>query len=237
LRTLFDRYAPWSIAVKSQHAYDRSLRWQKRTDVEAEQALSACLKQGDAVAPELRDCLGDWAMARVAQLAAEHNLPIKLHTGYHAGWATMPLQDIWPGHLCELLKTFPDTRFVLMHAGYPFGEDLIAIAKHYPNVWIDLCWAWAINPRFTQQFLRHCLRAVPLNKLFGFGGDTFWPTMSLAFSRQARHWFTQTLEQELADGDLTEIQGMQIATALLHDNAMACFDVSRRIQSMSQTTA
>ena len=36
---LFDKYGPCAIAVKSQHAYDRTLRWIERSDDDAERAL------------------------------------------------------------------------------------------------------------------------------------------------------------------------------------------------------
>jgi uncharacterized protein len=48
---------------------------------------------------------------------------------------------IKPGHLCGLLERYPDARFVLMHIAYPYDPELAAIAKHYCNVYVDLCWA------------------------------------------------------------------------------------------------
>ena len=32
-----------------------------------------------------------------------------------------------------------------------FGQQLGAIAKHYPNVYPDLCWAWAMNPAASER--------------------------------------------------------------------------------------
>ncbi len=57
----------------------------------------------------------------------------------------MVTDRIRPGHLCPLLIEYPDTRFVLMHIGYPYASELIALAKHFPNTWADLCWAWSIS--------------------------------------------------------------------------------------------
>jgi uncharacterized protein len=50
-----------------------------------------------------------------------------------------------PGNLCPLLARYPDARFVLMHIAYPYSDELVSIAKHYPNVWVDLCWAWSVR--------------------------------------------------------------------------------------------
>lgn len=49
-----------------------------------------------------------------------------------AGMRRMPVERIRPGQLCALLIRYPKARFVLMHNAY--SAELIAIAKHYPNV-------------------------------------------------------------------------------------------------------
>jgi hypothetical protein len=66
---------------------------------------------------------------------------------------------------------------------------------------------------------------VPSNKLFGFGGDTFWPTAAVAYSIQARRGLQRALEAEIAEGDLTEPEAITIAHRLMHDNQYACFDI------------
>ena len=171
-------------------------------------------------------CIGDYCLARGAEICARHNLPMKIHTGYYAGNGCMPVDYIRPGNLCPLLAAFPDTRFVLMHIGYPYGEELIALAKHYRNVFSDLCWAWSINPHAGGVFVRSYLHAAPVNKRFIFGGDINWTTSAYAYSIQMRDWLTATLEAEIADGRLTEPQAMVIATRVSRENQLDCFDVA-----------
>ena len=101
-----------------------------------------------------------------------------------------------------------------MHTGYPYTGELLAIAKHYPNVWVDLCWAWSIDPRSTVDFVRRFLHTTPVNKLLGFGGDTFWPTSAVAYAEQAREWLYKALAAEVDDGQLTERQAIDIAAPL-----------------------
>ena len=114
---------------------------------------------------------------------------------------------------------------MLMHTSYPYTDELVSIAKHYPNVWVDLCWAWSIDPYSSVDFVRRFLHAVPSSKLFGFGGDTFWPTAAIAYSIQARRGLHRALRAEVAAGDLTEQQAIKLARRLMHDNQYACFDV------------
>lgn len=223
MAAIFRRYAPCAIAVKAQHAYARTLRWQERPDEEAARALAVVLAGGDEEASRL--ALGDWCWARGVELAIEHHLPFKLHTGHHAGTGTMPIDWVRAGNLTPLLARYPEARFVLMHIGYPYSDELVSIAKHYPNVWVDLCWAWSIDRYSSEDFVRRFLHAVPSNKLFGFGGDTFWPTAAVAYSIQARRGLRRALEAEIAAGDLTEREAIAIARRLMRENQYACFDI------------
>lgn len=227
MEVLFEKYGSCAIAIKSQHAYNRTLCWEDRSNEDAERALQVWLADPKGRGEDARLCLGDWCWARGCELAAEYNLPFKLHTGYHAGNNAMPVQWIRTGNLCSLLTRYLDVKFVLMHAAYPYGDELIAITKHYSNVWADLCWAWSINPYSSMEFVQKFIHGAPINKLFGFGGDTFWPTAAYAYSLQARKWLGRALETQVSNGDLAEGEAMDVATRLLRGNQIECFDLSR----------
>jgi len=85
----------------------------------------------------------------------------------------MPLERVSrnPADLCPLLRQYPEARFVLMHIGYPYQDEMLALAKHYANAYVDLCWAWIISPAACVRFVKEFLTAAPVNKLLGFGGD------------------------------------------------------------------
>lgn len=222
---IFAKCAPTAIAVKAQHAYQRTLLWCERTDDEAEAVLRKHLA-GSPLTEAERLCLGDWCWARGVELAIEHNLPFKLHTGYYAGHSRMPVERIRSGHLCALLERYPQARFVLMHIAYPYSDELVALAKHYPNVYVDLCWAWSIDPRTSRDFVRRMIHAVPANKLFAFGGDTAWAPAVVGYAAQARLWLTRAVQAEVDDGLLTERQAIAHATRLMRTNQEACFDLA-----------
>ncbi|MCC6442748.1 MAG: amidohydrolase family protein [Armatimonadetes bacterium] len=219
---LFARYAPCAIAVKSQHAYSRTLRWEEREDGEAEKVLIKRLN-GEDVTESERLCLGDWCWARGVEMTIDHDIPFKLHTGYYAGYGRMPMDYIRCGNLSSLLARYPQARFVLMHISYPYNPELVALAKHYPNVYADMCWAWSIDPYSACDFVRRIIHTAPSNKLFVFGGDTFWPNASVAYAMQARHWLTRALQGEVDDGLLTETEAMSLATHLMIRNQEECF--------------
>ena len=112
-----------------------------------------------------------------------------------------------------------------MHIAYPYCDELVALAKHYHNVYPDLCWAWSIDPYSAADFVRRYLHAAPANKLFAFGGDTTWPTSSTAYAIQARRWLNRALQGEVEDGLMTESEAITVATRLMRSNQLACFDL------------
>jgi predicted TIM-barrel fold metal-dependent hydrolase len=245
MEALFARQAPLAIAVKSQHAYRRTLAWQERSDAEAALALRTVLsdKPQDAEEPA-RLCLGDWCLARGVELAIEHNLPFKIHTGYYAGYSAFPFPGghlrtgrIRAGLLSPLLLRYPEARFVLMHIAYPYSHELLALVKHFPNCYADLCWAWAIDPYTGVDFVRRFIHAAPITKLFAFGSDTVSPTSAYAYALQMRRWLTRALEAEVADGLLTEQQAIWVATRVLRENQLDCFDVAGTQAAVRQIVA
>ncbi len=228
MAAVFSQHAKFAVAVKAQHAYSRTLRWQERTDEDAAKALDAWIHNPEDRTESERLCLGDWCWAKGIELSIEHNLPFKIHTGYYAGNNRMPVDYIKSGHLCPLLAKYLDARFVLMHIAYPYCDELIALAKHYPNVAVDLCWAWSISPNTTVDFIRRFIHTAPANKLFIFGGDTFFPAPAVAYSRQARTWFTRAMQAEVDEGLLTEGQAISLAERFMMKNQYAYFDLEKK---------
>lgn len=232
METVFAQNAATAIAVKSQHAYNRTLLWRERTDAEAAPVLDAYLRNPESLSTEEKLCLGDWSLARGVELAIEHDLPFKIHTGYYAGTNRMPVERIRAGHLTGLLGRYLDARFVLMHTAYPYGNELIALAKHYANVHMDLCWAWSIDPFSTANFVRTAIHTVPANKLFVFGGDCGWPGAALAYAIQARRWLTRALQAEIDDGLLNEAEAIALTGRYMRENQYDCFRVEAKRQAI-----
>lgn len=230
MHKVFELNAQTAIAVKSQHAYNRTLKWRERDDEEAAKALENYLS--DPQAPNEADqlCLGDWCFARGVELCIESDLPFKIHTGYYAGTGRMPVDRIPAGNLWPLLARYPQARFVLMHIAYPYSDELVALVKQYPNTYADLCWAWSIDPYSSSLFVRRFIHAAPANKLFVFGGDTSWPQAAVAYAHQTRQWLTRTLQAEVDEGLVTEKEAIKLASRFMTENQYACFRVAERKQ-------
>jgi hypothetical protein len=236
MEALFAKCAGRAIGVKSQHAYNRTLRWVERGDADAEKVLRKLLA-GQEIAEGERLCLGDWGFERAVELSVEHNLPFKLHTGYCARNYEMAPEGIRPGNLAPMLMKHRGARFVFFHMSYPYGHELIAMAKHFPNVYGDMCWGWSIDPYSACDFVRRWIHAAPANKLFGFGGDTFCPNATAAYAAQARKYLTRALQAEVDDDLMTMQEAMRFAERVMHENQAECFDLEGTRKAIRETLA
>jgi predicted TIM-barrel fold metal-dependent hydrolase len=224
----FATYGPRADAVKSQAAYNRRLNYDAVSAADAA-PLFARLAQGEALEPAERKALEDHLMRYCLAKAGEAGLPVKLHCGYYAGVDRMPLTRVRQnaGDLSPLLADFPNVRFVLMHIGYPYQDEYIALAKHYRNVTIDLCWAWIINPAACVRFVKEFLLAAPSNKLLTFGGDYASVENIVGHAAVARQGLAQALSELVEEKWLTEAAALALIEPLMRGNARALFPTFR----------
>jgi len=162
--------------------------------------------------------LTDYLVHFVLQMSVELGVPVQMHTGYLAG-TRQDLRRADPSPLIPLFQQYDKARFDLFHAGWPHSEMFGAIGKNFPNVWLDLCWAWAMSPRQMERILYEWLGEVPYNKIFGFGGDTWTPFTMLGYAEQARRGVANVMERVVREGLYDAKTAADIARRILHDNA------------------
>ncbi|MBN2327599.1 MAG: amidohydrolase family protein [Candidatus Omnitrophica bacterium] len=232
----FDHYGPYAVAVKSQAAYSRQLDYD---DVPAEEAEAPFKKrlQGESLSGAERKKIEDHLFWYSVRKATEHNLPVKLHTGYYAGQNGMPMSRIQgnPAAVTDLCKRSPETNFVFMHICYPFYEEMIAAAKHYTNCHIDMCWSWIISPVAGVNFLKQYLVTAPANKVLTFGGDYIPVEPVLGHAVIARRGIFNALIQLVGEGWLHPDAAMDLIEPIMNGNARRIFHLqekTRRLQNV-----
>jgi predicted TIM-barrel fold metal-dependent hydrolase len=115
-------------------------------------------------------------------LAEELDTPVGLHTGLappgtpHGCCPKFRNSFGNPALLEEVLVRHPKLRVYLMHAGYPYLQETIAIMHMYPQVYADLGAIDWLRPRETfHDYLRGLVRAGFAKRLM-FGSDQMiWP--------------------------------------------------------------
>jgi hypothetical protein len=229
----FARYGPYAVAVKSQNAYRRDIDYER---VAADRAQPLFLKKldgrtlTDSETKDLEDHLFWVAVGK----ATEQGLPVKLHTGYYSGNNAMPLSRLLrnPGSACDLCRRSPDTRFVFMHIAYPHYEEMIALAKQYTNAYLDMCWAWIINPVAATDFLKKYLVTAPANKILTFGGD-YVPVEAVAGHAEiARRGIALALSELVEEGWMGPDQALETIEPIMRGNARRIFNLDKKEKTL-----
>jgi len=214
-------------AIKIGMAYSRDLVVSDPTHHEAEAAFvrlrsrkafwEGIQQNGPAIDTATSRVLGDYMFHRLIQRAADDGLPVQIHTGYLAGnWGS--LAGTRAMHLVPIFEKYRAVRFDLFHASWPWASELGALAKNYPNVWADLCWAWAMNPTESERALGEWLDGVPMNKILGYGADTRLPWCNVGYSEQARQGIARALEAKIAAGYFSEATAREAAERIMLAN-------------------
>lgn len=229
----FQRYAPYAVAVKSQHAYSRDIDYVRQPAEKAAPLFEKVLRK-DPITPEERKTLEDHLFWHCVDQATAHQLPVKLHTGYYAGQNSMPLGRLQhnPGSASDLCRQSPETRFVFIHIAYPHYEPMLALAKHYANAHIDMCWSWIINPLAAKDYLKKHLVTAPANKLFPFGGDYLPVEPVLGHAILVRRGLALALGELVDEGWLSLADALDLVEPILHGNARRVFRLAQKEASL-----
>jgi uncharacterized protein len=231
----FEKYAKYAVAVKSQNAYARDIDYARVPAEQAEPVFKKVLAK-ETTTGEERKTLEDHLFWFAVDQATAHQLPVKLHTGYYAGQNGMPLSRLLKNasSAADLCRLSPNTQFIFMHIGYPHYEELLALAKHYTNAHVDMCWSWLINPVAAKDYFKKHIVTAPANKLLPFGGDYIPVEPVLGHAVMARQGVAQALSELVEEGWLTETDAMDLVEPILNGNARKIFQLSRKTEVLSQ---
>ncbi len=100
------------------------------------------------------------------RIATDNRMVVAIHLGV---WGD--LTDKTPALLFPIVKKYPQARFDMYHMGIPYMRETAFLGKNYPNVYLNLCWAYAVSETMVLNSLDEWLDVVPTNKVIGFGGD------------------------------------------------------------------
>jgi hypothetical protein len=219
-----------AVALKSGIAYDRSLRFEKTTLSEARSSFNQIY-----MTPENQDwnpypnypgeAFHNYMMHYILKLANSRGLIYQFHTGLQEGNGNI-IYNSDPSLLSNLFLEYPDVQFDLFHIGYPYQHVLSALAKNFPNVFIDMCWAHIISPQASVDALREWIDSVPLNKITAFGGDYLFVDAVYGHQYIARKNVSRSLTYKVEEGVFDTAEAKQIAKMLFYDNPKRIFKLS-----------
>ncbi|MGE5597754.1 MAG: amidohydrolase family protein [Bacteroidota bacterium] len=227
-RELDDALQNGVIALKCSLAYHRSLHFADVGYAAARAAFAGVMaaweregRRSDAPVPFPPE-LQDYMMHHILRVAGEKRLVLQIHTGLQEGNGNhLPNSD--PSLLTNLFLTHPGVRFDLFHIGYPYQGVVCALAKVFPNVHIDMCWAHIISPSASRRALDDFLDAVPYNKISAFGGDYLFVDGVYGHLHLARENVSRVLARKVEEGVFSREKALAVARALFYENPRRLF--------------
>ncbi|MBN2334318.1 amidohydrolase family protein [Candidatus Bathyarchaeota archaeon] len=229
------------VGIKIALAYRRQLFFEKRSFSEAEEAFNELYKTRSfyrvVLDPARNHCrtvpenpgfealkpMQDYLVHVALGEAERRGLPIQIHTGLHEGNENI-VSNSNPEHLVNLFMEYSDARFDIFHGGWPYSRQLGALAKNFPNVYVDMSWMHIISPAAARRALSEWLDEVPASKILGFGGDYLAVEGVYGHSVIARENVARVLAQKVDDGDYSLEQAEKYAAWILRENAGRLFN-------------
>jgi uncharacterized protein len=217
-----------AVAIKIPVAYLRSLRFDKVTTSRAEEAFHILFDDNHIADWQMTACPGkdlqDYLTHHICALCEQRQIPIQIHTGLHEGNGNI-IRNSDPTLLSNLFCEYTGARFDIFHMGYPYQQTLSALAKNFSNVFIDMCWAHIISPEACVRALVEWLDAVPINKIFAFGGDYAFVDGVYGHQLLARQNVARALALKVGDGCFGLDRAREIAHRIFIDNPAEMFEV------------
>ncbi len=163
-------------------------------DAKAATEEYAAFVRGEPAGPSLFSATLDYVCKR----AAEWDWPVCVHTGVWGDFRGMQ-----PLHALDLVMRYPDTRFDIYHLGMPEVRECIFIAKNFRNAVLNLCWCYIVSQEITRRAINEILDLVPVNKVFGFGGDYQWDVENVyGHLTMAREALAEALTERIQRGQI-----------------------------------
>lgn len=163
--------------------------------------------------------LTNWAVHQMLEVINAHKEQLSIHTGLQTGGYN-DVRNSNPQDLIPLFKKYPDIRFDIFHGSWPWMHEFIELAKSWPNVYLNLTWLPVITPVGAEMTLSEALEAIPVNKIFAYGGDDILPENALGQLRVTKEVAAKVLAQKVIDGRYSMDQAKGYALRIFYTNLM-----------------
>jgi hypothetical protein len=218
-------------AIKLSQSYHRRMDFVERRAADAAPVFHA-LREGaypglDTPAGRV---LEDFLVFAAVRAATAAGLPIQFHVGPRAGsYGSLEGASLAP--MIDLIRANRASRFDISHSGFPYLAEAGVLAKTCDNVYLNMSWIHIYSPEACVQALREWLRAVPWNKIVGFGDDLYWVDTIHGHLLMARQNVATALASLVEDHLLTEPEAVEIGRGLFFENPAALYGLEHLARS------
>jgi uncharacterized protein len=217
-----------AVCLKHALAYYRDLDFPRTEKTEAARAFGR--PRSDLTALEIR-AFQNYLMWYVTELSAQYGLPLQIHTGPGRLPGTNPLQ------LVNLIEGNPQARFIILHGGYPWIEEIAALVLRFPhNVWVDSCWLPLISDHLAIRAFQEWLDVIPADRIM-WGGDCLHAEGIYGAVRLTQTVLARCLAERVEEGTLDEGDAGFIGRQILRDSALGLFPQLQAHKGQAQPSA
>ncbi len=223
-----------TVALKNAMAYERTLYYDHQvTHTTAQNLFADAVRVLQLHSPSdlpqfcFPKPLQDYLMHKILQECNDRGLVMQVHTGLQEGNGNY-IHHSDPALLSNLLLRYPNVHFDLFHIGYPYQNTVSALAKNFPNVTIDLCWAHIISPAALRAALADYLDAVPYNKIMAFGGDYLFIDAVYGHLEMAKDNIASVLTEKIELGVFDFAEALHIAEHMFYGNPKRVFGLDMK---------
>ncbi|MEW6456441.1 MAG: amidohydrolase family protein [Acidobacteriota bacterium] len=209
-----------AVALKVASGYIRTLWFDDVDEDEASKIFNG----------EMNEKISDWSKYKKLQdfiakyiflKAGELSLPVHFHTGFGAN-ATLKNLDSNPLNLESIFSDmrFKDTKFVMLHAGYPFWDKLKPILEK-KNAYVEFSAVnWFVYDDELEKILYEWLCYPGASEKIMFGSDAGAPVFFWIAAKNSRKALYNALSKLIDREIITEGKAILIAEKIMKSNAL-----------------
>jgi hypothetical protein len=210
-------------ALKLLMAYFRTL---ETDEVDASDA-GPCFEK--AIQGDLSGVKGfeDFMVRDLIRYCGTLDLPVQIHVGQGGPGPGLLLGDSRPMLLQNIFEhpELRKTKIVLLHGGSPFTQECGSLVSQYRNTYLDISTLTIIKSYSLEDHLIYWLETIPASKIL-FGTDAWTPELFWVGARNGRKTLARCLERMVRAGFYRETEAMEIAHAILYQNACRVYGLS-----------
>lgn len=207
-----------NVALKVALAGVRSLEFPVTAKSKAEKVFTSDL---DKLTAENAVDFENFLMHYICGKAAEHGLPIQWHVATGPGGYNT-YRNCSAGLLTDLIIRHPETKFDLMHGGFPNYGECGSLASRFSNVYLNLAWMTMISDAGARQVLDDWLDYVPANKIM-WSGDCTYVEETIGTYLVSRDQVIDVLGGKIARGQIGREDALFYLRGIFRDNATELF--------------
>ncbi len=212
-----------TAAFKCAMSYNRTLKVTFPKKEEAKKEFESFLKRDKYEKPKyLGRNFQDYVFNYILSILDKQHSVLQIHTGMHEGNGNI-MSNSNPELLTPLFIKYPYITFDLFHCGYPYVYSVGVLAKQFPNVYIDMCWAHIISPISAIRSLHEWLQLVPISKISAFGGDYLFIDGVYGHLLIAKENVSRALAVSVSQNLFKENVAVDIAKKLFYENPKNIF--------------